>query len=784
MKLGHALTDCGGPAVVVESLSAEERNDFWRGFYSDLVHDFPFDAIVERASQWGSIASGLVSLDARSRSRICLFAGAGREDELRVSSIGLRVISIPVSTRAVRSLPKLKMGLKELRKGWNTYTFEFHESDGLLPLSGAISRLRSMARRVPKPRLLPKIVAAARFVNTGFFADRDGGDPEEIPQKGANLNWGEMIQLGVDIGPRNFKIVVSGAAPLNEEVFRWRPQMKGVWVEIGVTGIDFDVIGSPVRELWLPREGASERVYFPVIPRASKGVSRLRVCLYHKSNIVQSFRVAAITKAKGSKPDTVVSRMKLAESLGLKSDELGDAGFMAQLEYSTSSVGQLAQRAQAPSGARVSIVANDWDSDTVITVKSPGRCAAKVLVDSDIPEDVQNLRDLLLAISTRKFIDNSVGYAFGRAGEPNGGTPEQLAEKLTQLADPGWQLFDKLLLQKERANLLEVLASNDKYPIHVAHVLRDKVIPWAVLYDRRYDAQANDADGKRAGTGFCPASLPDPDGNLPVKECFGKGCLLSGHPQKRATDSQGRTLLPETVVCPLHFWGFRYSIEIPPQQVAPGAGGAPMCEDIQVAGKAKVAVGVNCTLSLYDDHVKELAAASTKIPTEWHNPGEYDRGKIVTMLEDPELAAIYFYCHAVGSAKDAARLIFQGPNTSDPKEEIKPADLTGGDWLRRPLVFLNGCNTVGYSPRSLSRFFQKLVDDRAAAGVIGTEITVREQLACEIAKRFFMSFLDGMAAGPALLNARRVLLAKNNPLGLVYTLYASAGLMLKTANRS
>ena len=782
MKLGQALTDCGGPAVVVESLPVDERHNFWRGFYSDLVHDFPFDAILDRLLRWSTLGGGLVSLDKSSPRAICLFAGAGREDEMRVSSIGLRVMSIPISTRAVRSLPKLRKGLNELRKNWNTYTFEFHESDGLLPLSGTISRLRSVARRAARVRLPPVRSAPARFVNAAFFADRGSGDPEEIAQKGARLDWGEIVHLGVDIGPRNPRIVVAGAAPLDEEVFRWKPQMKGVWVEIGITGIDFEVIGSAVREVWLPREGASERIYFPAIPRGSHGIARLRVCLYYKSNIVQSFRVAALTKVPRLRLDAIASRKKLAASLGLTPNQVGNAGYMAQLEYSTSSVADLVQRVKASSDARVSIVANNWDSDTVITIKAPGVHEARVLVDADIPDDVQNLRDLLFAISIRKFVDNTIGYAFGTADEPNGGTLEQLSEKLTKLAELGWPLFDKLLLQKERANLLQILAANDKFPIHVAQVLRDRVIPWALLYDRLYDPKARDAAGKPAGLGFCGAALPDAQGNLPVKECFGKGCLLEGHPQTCHQDGQGRTLLPETVVCPLHFWGFRYSIEIPPQQVAPGADGVPMCEQIAVTGKAKVAVGVNCTLSLYDDHIKELAGAKTKTPADWRNPGEYDRGKILKMLEDSELAAIYFYCHAGGSPKDGARLVFQGPQKGDAKEEIKPADLTGDEWRLRPLVFLNGCNTAGYSPRALSRFFQKLVDDRAAAGVVGTEITVREQLACEMAKRFFLSFLNGMAAGPALLSARRALLAKNNPLGLAYTLYASAGLSLKTAN--
>lgn len=781
MKLARALIDCGGPAVVVESLVGEERQKFWRGFYSDLIHDFPFDAILDRVFQWSYQGSGIGSLQLVSRDRICLFAGAGREDEMRVSSIGLRVMSIPPTIRLVRTLPKLKLQLNDFRKDWNTYAFEFHESDGLLPLSARMSRLRSAMRTAPKTVVRTKKTAAARFVNTGFFADRKGGEPEEIPQNGATFKAGEMVQLGVDIGPRNLNVFVSGAESLNEEVFRWKPQMKGLWVEIGITGIDFDVIGNPVRESWLPRDGASERVYFPVIPRSANGVSRLRVCLYYKSEIVQSFRVAAITQVTGSKLSLAALRKKLAMSLGLKPGEIGEAGFMPQLEYSTCSVGDLSQRKQAPSGAHVSIIANDWDSDTVITVKAPGLHQAKVLVDSDITQDVQRLRNLLLALSTRTFSDDSVGYAFGSPGEPNGGTLEQLTETLTQLAGQGWPLFDKLLLQKERKELLNVLASNNEAPIHVAHMLRDRVIPWAVLYDRCYNPEATDAEGKLAGRGFCGAALPGLDGKLRAKECFGNGCVLAGYPQKRSTDGEGRTLLPETVVCPLHFWGFQYSIEIPPQQVPPGKDGIPLCESISFRGKARVAVGVNCTLSLYDDHVRELATTSTKTPAEWHDPGEYDRRKIIKMLEDPDLAAIYFYCHAAGSAEDPARLIFQGPNEGDPKVEIKPADLAGDEWPRRPLVFLNGCNTAGYSPRALSRFFQKFIDDRAAAGVIGTEITVREQLACEMAKRFFVSFLNGMSAGPALLNARRVLLAKNNPLGLIYTLYASAGLKLESA---
>jgi len=62
--------------------------------------------------------------------------------------------------------------------------------------------------------------------------------------------------------------------------------------------------------------------------------------------------------------------------------------------------------------------------------------------------------------------------------------------------------------------------------------------------------------------------------------------------------------------------------------------------------------------------------------------------------------------------------------------------------------------------------------------VVGTEVTVWEVLATEFASSFLEGFLLRHTAGESLLRARRRLLAKNNPLGLVYTLYGSADLGL------
>ena len=238
---------------------------------------------------------------------------------------------------------------------------------------------------------------------------------------------------------------------------------------------------------------------------------------------------------------------------------------------------------------------------------------------------MQDIRTRLQAASDYTFKDDSKGYAFGIVGAPNGGTPEQLASVLKSLAVPGWRLFDKLVLEEQREELDRFLSGED-VTIHVAHILRDKVIPWNLLYDRSYDSnKRKDADGNPVGRAVCAASLPKPDGTLPTGECYqNPDCLLHGYPGKRCTDAGGNTLLPETVICPRHFWGFRHVIEVPPQQVPPGGKGTPMPTEIPVTDKARLIAGVNCTLSLYDEHVKQIEALGGRFTVSWVGP-EYDQ---------------------------------------------------------------------------------------------------------------------------------------------------------------
>ena len=155
----------------------------------------------------------------------------------------------------------------------------------------------------------------------------------------------------------------------------------------------------------------------------------------------------------------------------------------------------------------------------------------------------------------------------------------------------------------------------------------------------------------------------------------------------------------------------------------------------------------------------------------------FDRAAILKALSNRDLHVIYFLCHA---ARDLDRnfdphLDF---TAAGPSQRITVRDLDGEPWRRRPFVLLNGCSTVGITPDALSPFLVKLVQDRLASGVLGTEAPVSPELAREMAVEFLSHFLAGESAGEALHATRWSLLARYNPLGLVYTLYARADLRL------
>jgi CHAT domain len=800
-RLASALVNRGGPAVLVGYFPEEaDTRGYYGEFYDLLIHDFPLDAIIERVPDRHAVKPGL---------SVSLFVGAGREEGLRVSTLGIKLLDLgkslspeqeegkfdkllPVdidrelvedeasaSDEALASLEQLGGALSYLKQEWKDMYFESHEGEGLIPLSRTVSSIRasSLLRPLKDSETAAPKTAAPRYVNSSLWEVAEDETLRQFARETARLRVGETYHLGIQIGPEDVRFSAIGATALIEEIFKWTPEMKGAWVEIGVSGIDFDVLGEPVQELWLPRDAPSEFIYFPISPRVC-GAARLRFCLYYKQNLIQSFRLAAFTLKPDQKDEPLKRRKRLlASALGLTQKAVGGLGYLSRLEYSLTAA---AEGIETRPERSLSIAANDLNGLQVVTLK--GQDQFSVILPGNVSKQVREVRQAMKEVSAipveGETDPSKWNYAFG----PYAMQPKTLKDALKKLARVGWLLYDQLI-QGDDQMKLETLLPAERGTIHVAHILRDKVIPWAALYDRPYepDTQETIVDGEEMPTlhGVCLAAMPGPDGQLPVSEC-GKHPNCPLHEDRRqAFKKKGKAVLPETVVCPLRFWGFKHIIEVPPQQVTAGGSARPQRDCVLYAGQTpQLAVGYNACLGLWDDHWKELETL-----TQWKTKiVEKRRARILQALMNEELDIVYFYCHARGGLDDAAgnpeHLLFQA------EAQAKAEKLTASGfprelkWKHQPLVILNGCGTVGFSPDALSPFLKKLVDDLGAAGVLGTEVTIWEELATQASIYFLRQFLAGKPAGEALLTMRRTLLAGKNPLGLVYTLYAPAHLRL------
>jgi len=90
---------------------------------------------------------------------------------------------------------------------------------------------------------------------------------------------------------------------------------------------------------------------------------------------------------------------------------------------------------------------------------------------------------------------------------------------------------------------------------------------------------------------------------------------------------------------------------------------------------------------------------------------------------------------------------------------------------RKPLVVLNGCHTTDFTSGTLSDFVSAFVNRAGAAGVIGTEVAIEQNLAGFLMEIFLTNLAAGMATGEALRDARWQLVGYGNVMGLGYTPY-------------
>ena len=300
-------------------------------------------------------------------------------------------------------------------------------------------------------------------------------------------------------------------------------------------------------------------------------------------------------------------------------------------------------------------------------------------------------------------------------------------------------------------------------PGSVEFCSRDSVrltLPTALVYDAPLDSNADDLT-------LCP----DVDDALRRGLDLLSSPCLCGH-----CPSYGDI----HVVCPSGFWGFRHEIGLPETLAPLGPGATEAATLIPGADNPSFLVGVTTdpTFGRRLRHLKELRALH--VPVTWE-VGE-TRSEILTKMQAAAPHIVYFLCHAVESNGLPALVV------GDPEDPqgITPDNLQAYSiaWREtRPLVVLNGCQTTALDPTKPLNFVEAFTREAFASGVVGTEISVFEELACDFAEELLRRFIaNDLPLGRAIREARLALLKNGNPLGLVYIPFGSVGLRLAAAS--
>ena len=578
---------------------------------------------------------------------------------------------------------------------------------------------------------------AARVLNVALT----DAEQQVLPESAALAPKQEYF-VRIDIGAHAAESVVVNPTRIPTE--RLEPSTPdGYWLDVVVASSEVDV-DADLHRLFLPMAGSSwvcdcqgadhvcspeQRrpfLHVPIRTRATIGPAALRCTVYDRNNAVQSVRVDfAVGDGKAMQKIRGVVDFSLAE----------DVGAARGLESRT-----------------LSVLTNESPAGThKIVVNSGERAVAVDLTEAEAQAALGQLRAKLREIT----VGTDASPAFD---EQNRRESKEFVQDLKQLALLGSVLWGAIVpCRDDRRYLREQLAH--RATIQIARVGK-VVFPWALVYD-------------------IPRELAERWTLCPLLEQWeAKRGELATYPENCPYESAHRA----NVLCPYGFWGFRHLIEQPPS-VRQGV----LRTAIQFAtpGRAAAARSLALDPALTTEHFTELHGC---LDARFDLDTCDSRTALRQAFADPSLPLVYFYCH--GKTAELA-----GTTLAVPFLEIGGADKIGpndfaawdedDDWgpshweTTAPLVFINGCETTKLSPEDLVTFVDALAGMNAA-GVVGTEIPVRQRVAGEVALLFYRGFVGDSSAtvGEALYRTRIDLLAKGNVSGLVYTPFCSMDLAL------
>jgi hypothetical protein len=597
-----------------------------------------------------------------------------------------------------------------------------------------------------------------RVVSTGFSPRHRPHRPIDgsFPLRTGEPYWywlevGEPVAGSIEETPEGLPQELSAAARVTVVIF---PFEGGLVLRPGAMVGELEVVASGVAvvvkqvtdsdEISGHSRLAARRLFFPVDAPSQEGVARMRCSIYYERTLIQSRLIEVrVENAPRQQDRALRSIVDYRLTRRLDPEHLAGLG-----EHSVS----LMMNDGGDSTHELRIVSGDTEET---------RLASFSIEDGPLGEEIRQLRGALRRAS------------WGDDGE---WTPESeyryrdsvaldlLFQDLRMLAVNGYRLFHLIARLSASAAGGDVYEEADELrkrlrrPGVVQVALRERpsrLLPAALIYDYDLDTTAVEYE-------LCPDFVISLDSPAPLDEtkCFRGEC------------SQASPDAKDTVVCPGGFWGFRHYLGMP---VTIGrSGDVPVT--IGSPATPEVVMGASTDLA-------DLRAHHNALMTLVPDPSlhyEDTRKGLLDRLTDSQPEIVYLYCHC-------------GLDGIDPSIRIGPTDERGitpdnlfherVKWAdSRSLVFINGCHTTALDPEQAVEFVSFFVGEAWASGVIGTEITVFEELARPFAEGFLERFIvQRLPIGEAIRGARLALLKERNPLGLAYIPFALATLRLTPA---
>lgn len=513
---------------------------------------------------------------------------------------------------------------------------------------------------------------------------------------------------------------------LTHEIWKGRSSLP---LTVMVSSRDFD-IDPKVQTLELPRNGASQIIQFATIPKIGHGNGKIMLEVFYHGFILQSKSIDVLV-VPSSEPEFVIHHPKPVQTA--KTTFLT----LDSLDHDTLS--------SLPERLLTIVVENDpkdGSRDFRLLDRTGGDKNVAFfdtrLQPDDIGKAISNIRNQIKVMVEGQ--SGKRGYMYSVDGNMG-----LLNTWLPRLANAGRSFYRALFSKGDGGpnnDQIKELKSALKAGtvIQVNPVMGVVTIPWGLLYEREIK--------------YIPDKTKVCDKFLDCEEDCAD-CKILSDPY---------------IVCPYAFWGYRYKIEQLPCWVSESPY-VPSAMIKKIKNEVPISVNFNVwnKFDKWKDHLKRLDESAR---IDLHQAEKVHEVENIWKEKGTSIDVIYFYCHG-GTDTDYGPYLELTDNKIN-SNFLEASNLQQPEfhWHHNPLVFLNGCATGDYGPGNYVSLIEDFIQG-GACGVVGTECGVQEDFAEAYAAALFPKFFLGQPLGQAMHEVSLDFLRKKqNPMGLVYTLYA------------